>query len=291
VLNLREAAKQLPERSAKLMSSARQRAEELTGVARSVKTEQGNISSIVASSRAELCNEFKQVRVGLVEEEKALCAEVQRCSGEVTEILEPPDHSHETVVREAQALLRRHHGAGDAIHSLNAFVKLTAALATPLASKDTGIGIDELKAQLQRGFDARLASIASLTSQIENLSKVARPSPPTVHQPRVEKDVAQRISFGSSTGWGSEEADIENRKPVTPYFHANSLPDSVQEQPGKVFGSWTSPQDACFDKPLSFGREAVPPDLGSPAPVLVQAGQTGSKRTPAACFGGIGSFE
>jgi len=146
VLNLRDAAKQLPERAADLMSAARLRAAELTGVVDGVSKEARNVAGIVGNRRRELSNQFEQVRSGLAAEEKALMSEVQRCSREVAEILHLGDFSQESIVRESHSELQRHHGLGDAISALNALVKLNRTLAVAPPPRSDGIVVHELKA-------------------------------------------------------------------------------------------------------------------------------------------------
>jgi len=260
VLNLREATKQLPNRAAELLGTARVRAEEIGGVVEGLKGERHNLTSVVAQSRRELGSQFDAVKAGLAAEEQALMVEVQRCCSEVGEILQPADQAAEVLMREAQSQLRRHHGSGDAIHSLNAFVKLSDALAVPPLCKDAGIGIEELKAQLQRGFESRLSSIASLAAQIDKLKST---SPDPFFKEAKILSPSQKMSPGAWPGWASEEAERENRKPITPYFQMGSLQDS--------FG----------DKALQHSRTAVMQPLPAPP----------GKRSPAARFGNIYSPE
>lgn len=302
VLNLREAAKQLPERATDLLATARLRAEELTGVAEGVKSQRRNIADIVSRSRRELASQFEQVRAGLAAEERALVMEVQRCSSEVAEIMQAGDHSEELQVREAQAALRRHDAVGDSIASLNALVKLNAALATPPAARDGGVGAAELKMQLQRGFDSRLSSIATLAAQVEDLSKNAvllEQFPKNTEGAGlvIDEASAQKLSFGTISGWGSDEADEENRKPTTPHFRlgsANGFSEGAKEtlaQPpfssfsGKSFGSLKSSQDSIREKVPLASRDAAPAVL--PAPTALPGPASGKWARDAARFGAL----
>lgn len=171
VLLIREAAKKLPSWSADLLNSARLREEELTAMAEVVSKELQHMNAYVDSSRQNLRAQIEQVNAGLESEEKVLMSEVQRCSSEVVDILAQPEQSVEDHIKELSLALRRCHSTGEAISSLNAFVRLSTAMKAPLSLNDHGIGIGDLKAQLQRGFESRLASIANLANQINQIGQ------------------------------------------------------------------------------------------------------------------------
>lgn len=237
VLKIREAVKQLPQRSAELLKTARLRAEELTGMVEGVKTERENVAIFVMNSRQELSRQFEMVRAGLAAEETVLMGEVQRCSSEVLELIDVGDQTSEAHVQEAYQVLRRQNAAGDAIASLNALVKLNATLKVPPPSRDASVGITELKAHLQRGFDSRLASIASLTSQIEHVGQVER----EVRKPR------SPIPYVSS--------------PLSPNkggFQEQAARSESGAYSGKAFGSLKASQNCAPTSPLHESGVASP---------------------------------
>jgi len=264
VLKIREAAKQLPQRTGQLQSTGRPRAEELNGMVEDVKTEIRNIAIFVNNSRRELSSQFDMVKTGLAAEEKALMAEVQRCSSEVLEMLQVADQSSEGNVQEACKVLRHHHGNADAIASLNAFVKLNATLKVPPPSKDAAVSIADLKAHLQRGFDSRLSSIASLAEQIESLGKVEREyRKPRSPMPRSPMSPPQRGLFQDQAARSADSSTFSR----------------------KAFGSLTASQNNSVTSP---GHERSPAMF--PAPLLAgTAGKNGSKWAPPARFGNLSS--
>jgi hypothetical protein len=223
VINVRDAAKQLPERASELNSLACIRAKELSGVLDDVLREKSDIATKCTTSRKELRCGFEKIRAGLESEEKALMGEVQRCIVEIAEILKPEEHQAESKLQEARAVLSRHHSAGDAISSLNAFVKLNEVLAIPPAPAHSGISFDNLKEQLQRGFKARLASLASVAAHIDSLpSQGLKPAPKREGLQDTEQ----------------QEADQENQKPRTPNFCQVATMQNNRAKPFESLQGW-----------------------------------------------------
>jgi hypothetical protein len=213
VLNLRQAAKQLPEKVGDLTSNARMRADELAMVTERVATCNAEIDSLVCASREELRRKIEQVQSGLLAEEMVLTKEVERCFSEVASILQIGDDGFENSVRVAEASLRRSHKIDeDAIEALNAFSRLKSVLHSLPPPKRRNISAMELKIQLEQSFKSRLASINSLSTQIDSLWVAQEEQIPIA-------DSKQRFTFGGFE-LEAENDYRRNELPTTPRFAA-----------------------------------------------------------------------
>mmetsp|Transcript_27363 Transcript_27363/g.43833 ORF Transcript_27363/g.43833 Transcript_27363/m.43833 type:complete len:547 (-) Transcript_27363:215-1855(-) len=249
VLNLREAAKHLPEKAGELISNARMRSDELVTVTDRVSKCNNDIDNLVCASREELRRQFEQVQTGLLAEEKALMKEVERCFTEVATILQTGEDGYDGKVRAAEASLRvSHHGEKDAIEALNAFSKLKAVLHAQPAPKRKNISAKELQFQLEQSFKSRLASINSLSVQIDSLWVAVEEVP--------SAESKTRFAFG---GLGSEidADDWGYAPPTTPRFATAGLCGfSPQQEPSLVLPApqRSQGQASKWANPARFGN-------------------------------------
>lgn len=245
VLNLREACRRLPEKAAELLASARLRAEELTGIGERVKLDRRSLSEIVAQSKKQLRSLFEQVRLGLLAEERALLQEVQQCAAEVTDILQAEELVPETHIHAAHAALQKHHSAGDAVMALNAYVSLKKHLSVPPPAFDAGLGVADLKQQLQRGFDSRVAGLTRFAENIEQLPKAELQGAHDVRSPEVKA----AVQFGGPgrSVWGFGDAAVLKELDVGSPRSAAAEPLKTTEhtkfRPTAHFGTQGSPRD------------------------------------------------
>jgi hypothetical protein len=233
VMNLREAAKTLPERSAEMISTARIRSDELAGALQKVRQSQGVVAELFDCSRQELEKQFEQVCSGLLAEEKALLKEVQRCSTEVSNILDGgavAETKLEDAIRDAEMWMSTHMGEQDMIGALTAYSTLSRLFQQVPRVPRPRISTTELKQQLQHSFQSRLAGMNSLSLQIENLYMESESGKA---EEAFDIDTKPRFLMGDLTSFGAEEARAEERSngpPCTPRFYGGSFTGADSRQ-------------------------------------------------------------
>lgn len=167
VLNVREAVRQLPDRVEELAAAARLRAEEIAGAAQRVREGRRELAAVAERGQKELRAAGAQLAQALQREEDALVAEVDRCDADVAEVLRIDAELH---IGEALEELRRHREAGDAALALTWYARLKKAVDAPPAEQpDADRVAAQLRGQLQRGFEGRLAGLAGLTACLSEL--------------------------------------------------------------------------------------------------------------------------
>lgn len=170
VLNLRDAVASLPERAHELLALTRVRAEELNASVEHVKKERRELANLVNQGKQELRRTVQLAQTALRDEERAMLMDVDQCTSEVSELLGLNEVSTGAQVPETYAELHKQHRLGDAIQALNGYVKLKVGLeGPPPFSDDSQTRIEELKIQLQQGFDIRIANIAGIAAHVADV--------------------------------------------------------------------------------------------------------------------------
>lgn len=167
VLNVREAVRRLPEKVGELATTTRLRAEEISSLAERVNAGRRELASMADKGRKDLRVALEQVSSALQHEEKALLAEVDRCSADAASLLcmEPELH-----IGQALEELQKHREAGNAAQALTWYAKLKKAVAAPQEQRlDAERVASQLRVQLQKGFANRLAGLAGISSSISEL--------------------------------------------------------------------------------------------------------------------------
>lgn len=173
VLNVREAVRRLPEKVGELATTTRVRAEDIAGVARCANEGRRDLATVAERGRKDLRAAIEQLGLALMQEEKVLLTEVDRCAADVNEVLHL-----EPEVRICQALdeLYKHKEAGDAALALKWYAQLKKVVEAPEEQRlDTDRMSSQLRGQLQRGFESRLAGLAGLSSCVSELQLLASP--------------------------------------------------------------------------------------------------------------------
>lgn len=179
VLNVREAARRLPERAAELGTAARLRAEEVAAVAARLREGRRELASLAERGRKDLHTAVEKLSMALQQEEEALLSEVDRCASDLWEMLQTDPETH---IGEALQEMTRSREAGDAANALICFSRLRKAVAAPVGNQpDSDRLASQLRGQLQRGFDGRLTGLAGLAECISELreSRISTAAWPT----------------------------------------------------------------------------------------------------------------
>lgn len=183
VLNVREAARRLPDRAAELAASARLRAEEVSAVAGKLREGRRELAAVTERGRKDLHAATERLALALRGEEEAMLNEVDRCASDLWEMLQT---DQEALLGEALRELAVHREAGDTANALIWFARLRKAVAAPLGSQpDSDRLATQLRGQLQRGFDGRLAGLAALATCLAEIRETKAPSVAATKAPSI----------------------------------------------------------------------------------------------------------
>jgi len=167
VLNVREAVKRLPEKVGELANTTRLRAEEIAGHAQRAQEGRRELAAAAERGRAEVRGALKTLGASLRQDEKVLLGEVERCVADVAEVLRVDS---EAALVQALEELQKHQEAGDAARALAWYSKLKQLVDSPERQRlDADRVASQLRGQLQRGFESRLAGLAGLSSSVLEL--------------------------------------------------------------------------------------------------------------------------
>lgn len=213
VLNLREAARQLPQRAAELRATASARAEELAGLAGQAQDGERELGEAARRREQGLRSEVERARSRLRLEEAAVLASADRCSEEVEQMLgaEPEDErAGQRRVQDAHAQLRQAlRGAqalnGDpAAQALNAYARLRQALQAlpPQRREASPAELEELKSQLQWGFDARLSAVLAAAARASQLGEPPSAADNAGPAGRQARQPAAELRSDAPPSWG-----------------------------------------------------------------------------------------
>lgn len=169
VLTVREAVRRLPEKVRELATAARLRAEEIAGIAQRANDGRRDLATVAEAGRKDLRDAMEKLGAALKQEEDALLAEVDRCAADVSEVLRiEPEHRTSRALEE----LQKHREAGDAAQALVWYARLKKAVETPVPQRpDAERVASQLRGQLQRGFESRLAGLAGISTCVLELQK------------------------------------------------------------------------------------------------------------------------
>jgi hypothetical protein len=242
VLNVRDAAAQLPGKVAELLATTQSKSEELAGILENVQEAQKDVTNITSRGRRDLRSALSRLQVALQEEEAALLAEVDRCSADVAEILVVSDHPSEAVARECHGNLQRHHRLGKStnpVQALNAFAKAKKAAQESAPSRpEAGRELSsQLRGQLQCGFEARLAGIKAVSSEVASLGPVylqggydASGGQSNGASPRAEKAPPPQTWSGNSPTEESKQARLP--------YHPNARQANLGQSSASTLSAW-----------------------------------------------------
>jgi len=171
VINIRDAASWLPGKVAEMSRSSLARAEQLTRVSLQSKDAVKDAISAINMTKQELSEAFRRLHDALQNEERAFTSEFRDCNKDVSDYLDEKDDSAAMELNNYVSELEKHHAVRDPIQALTSYAKLRKAMshsASPSSEANRKL-CTEMKSQLQRGFDARKASIAALESQLKQI--------------------------------------------------------------------------------------------------------------------------
>lgn len=186
VQSVREAVRQLPLKVQGLVSAVRVRGEALGALAARTRERRHDLTEAVSAGQEDLKEALRRVSAALHEEERLLLLEVDRCSSDVAEILGADDEAH---IAEAHAMLSKSHQSGDVVQALNWYARLKQALKSRSATPPLGGSelVKQLKSQLCRGFESRLAVVHEVMSRVDALKP---PGPGLLRLPKESSGAA-----------------------------------------------------------------------------------------------------
>lgn len=165
---VREAARQLPLKVQGLVSDVRVRGEALKGLAARTRERRHDLAEAVSAGQEDLREALRRVSAALQEEERLLLQQVERCSSDVSGYFGADNEAH---IAEAHAMLSKFHQSGDVVQALNWYAKLHQALRSPPGGAAHGGSelVKQLKSQVCRGFESRLAMVQEVMSRVDAL--------------------------------------------------------------------------------------------------------------------------